>query len=554
MPTDIDIAQNATLRPIGDVAAEIGLEDGDLRPYGHTMAKVLPEALEGREARGKVVLVTGMTPTPAGEGKSTVGVGLAQALRRLGKDTILCLREPSLGPVFGIKGGAAGGGYSQVLPMEDINLHFTGDFHAITSAHSLLSAVFDNNLHRGNSIGVDIRKINWKRAIDMNDRALRGCVIGLGGPLGGVPREEGFTITAASEIMAIFCLAKDLQDFEDRVSRIVLGTRPDGSFARAGELNVSGAMALLMRDALAPNLVQTLEGGPALVHGGPFANIAHGCNSLIATRAGAMLGDIVVTEAGFGSDLGAEKFFDIKCRMGDLKPEAAVIVATLRAMKHHAAAATAELTTPVPGTLDAGFQNLMAHVENVRQFGVPVVVAINRFADDTDEDVRAVASMCEAAGVQWGDCDVWARGGEGGLQLAERVVEALDEGEADFQPLYSTEDSLRGKLETVASRVYGADGVNLTPAAAKQAQQIVENGLGDLPICVAKTQYSLSDDATLLGRPRGFDITVREFRISAGAGFVVALTGDVMVMPGLSARPAAEGMKVHPDGRIEGLF
>jgi formate--tetrahydrofolate ligase len=545
MPTDIDIAQQATLRPILDVAGEIGLSAGDLRPYGHTIAKITPEALEERPEKGKVVLVTGMTPTPAGEGKSTVAVGLAQALRRLEKSTMLCLREPSLGPVFGIKGGAAGGGYSQVLPMEEINLHFTGDFHAITSAHSLLSAVFDNNLQRGNSIGVDTRKINWRRAVDMNDRSLRNIVIGLGGAMSGLPREDGFTITAASEIMAIFCLSKDLADFEERVGRIVLGTRPDGSFARAGELNIGGAMALLMKDALAPNLVQTIEGGPALIHGGPFANIAHGCNSLIATRAGIRLGDIVVTEAGFGSDLGAEKFFDIKCRMGGLEPQAAVVVATLRAMQHHVS---------VTGELDAGFRNLMAHVENVRQFGVPVVVAINRFADDTDEEVAAVASMCEAAGVRYADCDIWAKGGEGGIELAEEVLSVLDEGEADFQPLYATELSLREKLETVASRVYGADGLNMTPAAAKQAQQVVENGLGELPVCVAKTQYSLSDDPTLLGRPRGFDITVREFRISAGAGFVVALTGDVMTMPGLAARPAAEGMRIHPDGRIEGLF
>jgi formate--tetrahydrofolate ligase len=414
--------------------------------------------------------------------------------------------------------------------------------------------VFDNNLHRGNSIGVDLRRINWRRTLDMNDRSLRDVVIGLGGPLGGVPRQEGFTITAASEIMAIFCLARDLQDFEERVSRIVLGTRPDGSFARAGDLNVSGAMALLMRDALAPNLVQTLEGGAALVHGGPFANIAHGCNSLIATRAATQLGDIVVTEAGFGSDLGAEKFFDIKCRMGGLQPEAAVVIATIRAMKHHASAATAELGTAVPGSLNAGFQNLRAHVQNVRQFGVPVVVTINRFADDTEEDVRMVTTMCESEGIPVAECDVWAHGGNGGIGLAEAVLASLAAGEADFAPLYPLDDTLLQKLETVASKVYGADGVQLTPAAARQAQQIVENGLGDLPVCVAKTQYSLSDDPTLLGRPRGFDITVRELRISAGAGFVVALTGDVMVMPGLSARPAAEGMKVHTDGRIEGLF
>jgi len=545
MPTDIEIAQQATLRPIVDVAAEIGLSPDDLRPYGHTMAKITPQALEGRPQRGQVVLVTGMTPTPAGEGKSTVAVGLAQALRRLERSTMLCLREPSLGPVFGIKGGAAGGGYSQVLPMEEINLHFTGDFHAITSAHALLSAVFDNNLQRGNSIGVDTRKINWRRAVDMNDRALRNIVVGLGGPLQGLPREDGFTITAASEIMAIFCLSSDLRDFEERVSRIVLGTRADGTFARAGELNVNGAMALLTRDALAPNLVQTIEGGPALIHGGPFANIAHGCNSLIATRAGTTLADIVVTEAGFGSDLGAEKFFDIKCRMGGLDPKAAVIVATLRAIQHHAA---------VTGDENAGYENLLAHVENVRQFGVPVVVAINRFADDSEDDVRALASVLDANGVPYAECDIWARGGGGGIELAETLLSALDEGEARFEPLYPLDVDLSQKLETIATRVYGADRVVLTPAAAKQVQQIVDNGLGELPVCVAKTQYSLSDDATKLGRPRDFDITVREFRISAGAGFIVALTGDVMTMPGLAARPAAEGMRVHPDGRIEGLF
>ena len=545
MPTDIEIAQRATLRPIVDVAAEIGLTPDDLRPYGHTMAKITPEALEGRESRGQVVLVTGMTPTPAGEGKSTVAVGLAQALRRLERSTMLCLREPSLGPVFGIKGGAAGGGYSQVLPMEEINLHFTGDFHAITSAHSLLSAVFDNNLQRGNSIGVDTRKINWKRAVDMNDRALRNVVVGLGGPMQGLPREDGFTITAASEIMAIFCLSTDLADFEARVSRIVLGTRPDGSFARAGELNVDGAMALLMRDALAPNLVQTIEGGPALIHGGPFANIAHGCNSLIATRAGARLADIVVTEAGFGSDLGAEKFFDIKCRMGELDPKAAVVVATLRALKHHVS---------VTGDSNAGYENLLAHVENVRQFGVPVVVAINRFADDADEDVRALSDFLDRAGVRYAECDIWALGGEGGIELAEEVLSTLDEGEARFEPLYGLDIGLEEKLNAIATRVYGADGVVLTGAAAKQVPQILENGLGELPVCVAKTQYSLSDDPGRLGRPSGFDITVREFRISAGAGFIIALTGDVMTMPGLAATPAAEGMRVHADGRIEGLF
>jgi len=550
MPSDIEIAQQAVLRPIREVAAEIGLTDENLRPYGHYVAKIDPRALEGRARNGKVVLVTGMTPTPAGEGKSTVAVGLAQALRRLEKKTLLCLREPSLGPVFGIKGGAAGGGYSQVLPMDEINLHFTGDFHAITSAHSLLSAVMDNNLFRGNSLDLDIRRINWKRAIDMNDRALRNAVIGLGGVNGGIPREEGWSITAASEIMAIFCLASDLADFEQRVANIVLGARRDGTLVRAGALNVAGAQGLLMKEALWPNLVQTIEGGPALVHGGPFANIAHGCNSVIATHAGMALGDIVVTEAGFGSDLGAEKFFDIKCRMGEIRPEATVLVATIRAMKHHAAKAGGG----GPAGLGAGLDNLGAHIANLTQFGVPVVVAVNRFSEDTDEEVQAVVDFCAERGVAASDCDIWARGGEGGLALAEQVLRVLGEGKADFRPLYELDTTLREKLETVARNVYGADGVNILPSAEKEAQRIVDNGLGNLPICIAKTQYSLSDDPTLQGRPSGFDITVREFRISAGAGFIVALTGDVMVMPGLSAKPAAEAMKVHPDGTIEGLF
>ena len=550
MPSDIEIAQDAVLRPISDVAAEIGLSDADLRPYGHYVAKIDPRALEGREQNGKVVLVTGMTPTPAGEGKSTVGVGLAQALRRLEKKTMLCLREPSLGPVFGIKGGAAGGGYSQVLPMDEINLHFTGDFHAITSAHSLLSAVMDNNLFRGNSLGLDIRRINWKRAIDMNDRALRSAVIGLGGVNGGIPREEGWSITAASEVMAIFCLSQNLTDFEERVGNIVLGARRDGSLVRAGELNVAGAMALLMKEALWPNLVQTIEGGPALIHGGPFANIAHGCNSLIATQAGMALGDIVVTEAGFGSDLGAEKFFDIKCRMGGIKPQATVLVATIRALKHHALKAGGG----GPAGLGAGLDNLGAHIDNLLQFGVPLVVAVNRFSDDSQQEVQAVIDFCRERGVPAADCDIWARGGEGGIALAEQVLAVLDEGKADFHPLYDTDSTLREKLETIATQVYGADGVNILPSAETEAQRIVDNGLGNLPVCIAKTQYSLSDDASLQGRPSGFDITVRELRISAGAGFIVALTGDVMVMPGLSAKPAAEAMRVHPDGTIEGLF
>jgi formate--tetrahydrofolate ligase len=552
MPTDIEIAQQATLRPIRDVAAEIGLSDDDLRPYGRYVAKIRSEAIAGREPDGKVVLVTGMTPTAAGEGKSTVSVGLAQALRRLNRPTVLCLREPSLGPVFGIKGGAAGGGYSQVLPMDEINLHFTGDFHAVSSAHSLLSACLDNNLHRGNSLGIDLRRINWKRAVDMNDRALRSVVIGLGGPAGGVPREESWSITAASEIMAIFCLALDLGDFEERVKRIVLGNRPDGSMVRAGELGVEGGLALLMKDALAPNLVQTIEGGPALIHGGPFANIAHGCNSLIATRAGMALGDIVITEAGFGSDLGAEKFFDIKCRMGGLEPEAAVIVATIRAMRHHEE--KAGTGSSGPAGLGAGLDNLRGHVENMRQFGVAPIVAVNRFADDTEEEIKAAETACEDWGVRVASCDIWARGGGGGIELAEAVLAALDDGTADYRPAYELDTTIEEKLDTIAREVYGGNGVVMTPAARKMADQLVENGLGELPVCVAKTQYSFSDDASKAGRPTDFEITVRELRVSAGAGFIVALTGDVMTMPGLPARPAAEAMRVHEDGTIEGLF
>jgi len=552
MPTDIEIAQQATLRPIRDVAAEIGLSDDDLRPYGHHVAKIRAEALASRAPDGKVVLVTGMTPTAAGEGKSTVSVGLAQALRRLEKKTMLCLREPSLGPVFGIKGGAAGGGYSQVLPMDEINLHFTGDFHAISSAHSLLSACLDNNLYRGNSLGIDLRRINWKRAVDMNDRALRSAVIGLGGPAGGVPREESWSITAASEIMAIFCLALDLDDFEERVKRIVLGNRPDGTMVRAGELGVEGGLALLMKDALAPNLVQTIEGGPALIHGGPFANIAHGCNSLIATRAGMALGDIVITEAGFGSDLGAEKFFDIKCRMGGLEPEAAVIVATIRAMKHHEQ--KAGTGSSGPAGLGAGLDNLRGHIENVRQFGVAPIVAVNRFSDDTQEEIDAVVAACEEWGARVAPCDIWARGGEGGIELAEAVLGALDEGAAVYRPAYELDTTIEEKLEAITRKVYGGNGVVMTAAARKMADQLVENGLGELPVCVAKTQYSFSDDASKAGRATDFEITVRELRVSAGAGFIVALTGDVMTMPGLPATPAAEAMRVHEDGTIEGLF
>ncbi|MFQ5746661.1 MAG: formate--tetrahydrofolate ligase [Gemmatimonadota bacterium] len=554
MRTDIEIAQSATLRPIRDLAADLGLGEGDIRPYGDVIAKVKLSSLEGRVPDGKLVLVTGISPTSAGEGKSTVAVGLAQALGRLEKSAFLCLREPSLGPVFGIKGGAAGGGFSQVLPMDEINLHFTGDFHAITSAHALLSAALDNNLQRGNSLGLDVRRINWRRAVDMNDRALRDVVVGLGGTTGGVPRQESFSITAASEIMAMFCLARDLADFEARAARIVLGERPDGTFVRAGELRVQGAMALLMKEALAPNLVQTIEGGPAFVHGGPFANIAHGCNSLIATHAALCLGEIVITEAGFGSELGAEKFFDIKCRLGGLEPDAAVIVATVRALRRHGGTDPARAGEADPDAVTAGLPNLMHHIRNVQQFGVPPIVAINRFVTDGEEEIEIIRRACEEVDVPCETCEVWEHGGAGGEGLAARLLDVLEEDGARFRPLYELATPIQQKLETIATQAYGADGVVLLPAARRQLDRLNDAGLGSLPVCVAKTQYSLSDDPSKLGRPTGFEITVREFRASAGAGFIVALTGDVMTMPGFPATPAAEAMRVHADGRIEGLF
>ncbi len=554
IPTDIEIAQAASLRPVVEIAEELGVASCDLRTYGPHIAKVMPRAWEGRRPSAPLILVTGISPTSAGEGKSTVSVGLAQGLQRLGRKPMLCLREPSLGPVFGIKGGAAGGGYSQVVPMDEINLHFTGDFHAITSAHALLSAVLDNNLHRGNSVGLDPRRITWRRAVDMNDRSLRSIVVGLGGPLGGLPREDGFLITAASEIMAVFCLAGDLTDLERRLGAIVLGRRPDFSHVEASSLNVQGAMSLLLKDALAPNLVQTLEGGPAFVHGGPFANIAHGCNSLIATSAALRLGDIVITEAGFGSELGAEKFFHIKCRAGDLRPAAAVIVATIRALKMHGGTARDELGRPDPEAVRAGFANLHHHIDNVRQFGVPVVVAINRFVTDSKDEIAVVEEMSASLGVPAVTADVWAKGGEGAEELARELLAVLDRESASFRLLYDENDSIEQKLDTIVRRVYGGQGVELLPAARREAERLENAGYGRLPVCVAKTQYSLTDDPSKIGRPSDFTISVRELRLSAGAGFIVALTGDVMTMPGLPAHPAAEGMRVLSDGVIKGLF
>jgi formate--tetrahydrofolate ligase len=554
VPTDIEIAQAAKLRPIVDVAAEVGLSPDEILPYGRYKAKITPEAIAKRSPKGRLVLVTGINPTPAGEGKSTVTVGLAQALRKLGKKVVVAIREPSLGPVFGVKGGAAGGGYAQVVPMDEINLHFTGDFHAITSAHNLLSAMLDNHIHHGNALGIDTRRITWPRTMDMNDRALRSVVVGLGGMNGGPSREDRFVIVPGSEIMAILCLATDLADLEQRLARIIVGVTRDRKPIRAGDLKASGAMTLLLKDAILPNLVQTLEGGPALVHGGPFGNIAHGCNSIAATRLGLALGDLVLTEAGFGADLGAEKFFDIKCRFGGLKPEAAVVVATIRALKMHGGVKKDALSTPDVAALQRGMVNLEAHVKNVQKFGVPVVVALNRFLSDTPEEQDAVLSAAKSWGARAALSDVWAKGGEGGIAVGEEVLAVLAEGKADFKPIYDVNLPIKQKIETIATQIYGADGVSFAPAAEKSIAQCEEMGLGTTPVCMAKTQYSFSDDPTKLGRPKGFKITVRDVTASAGAGFVVALAGDIMTMPGLSKTPSAEAIRVHADGRIEGLF
>jgi len=554
VPSDIAIAQAAKLRPIADVAGELGLTPDELLPYGRTKAKIAPEAVAKRTPKGRLVLVTGINPTPAGEGKSTVTIGVAQALRRLGKKVIVCIREPSLGPVFGVKGGAAGGGYAQVVPMDEINLHFTGDFHAITSAHNLLSAMLDNHLHHGNALGIDPRRITWPRTIDMNDRALRSIVISLGGINAGPLREERFVIVPGSEIMAILCLATDLQDLEKRIGRIVVGYTRERKPVTAAELKATGAMTLLLKDAILPNLVQTLEGGPALVHGGPFGNIAHGCNSIVATRLGLSLADICLTEAGFGADLGAEKFFDIKCRYGALKPEAAIIVATVRALKMHGGVKKDSLGTPDVAALQRGLVNLEAHVKNVMKFGVPPVVALNRFVSDTKEEIDTVLSASGSWGARAALSEVWAKGGEGGEAVATEVLAVLKDGKAKFQPLYDANLPIKQKIETIAKQIYGADGVDFSPTASKAIEQIEGIGYGNTPVCMAKTQYSLSDDATKLGRPSGYRLTVRDAYVSAGAGFVVALAGDIMTMPGLSKTPAAEAIRVHPDGTIEGLF
>ena len=555
VPSDIEIAQRARLRPIIDVAAELGLGPDDLDLYGKYKAKVTLEVTQ-RPPRGRLVLVTGINPTAAGEGKTTTAVGMTQALRRIGQNAALCIREPSLGPVFGVKGGAAGGGYAQVIPMEDINLHFTGDFHAISSAHALLSAMLDNHLHQGNALGVDPRRITWPRTIDMNDRALRDCVIGLGGAANGVPREERFVIIPASEVMAILALATSPDDLEARLARIIVGSTvgAERKPVRARDLGASGAMALLLKDALRPNLVQTLEGGPAFVHAGPFGNIAHGCNSVLATRTALALADVVVTEAGFGSDLGAEKFFDIKCRIAGLKPQAAVLVATVRALKLNGGAGKAELRHEDVVALERGLPNLEKHIENVRQFGVPLVVAVNRFVTDSDRELQMVADCAQRAGVRVALNEVWEKGGAGGEELGREVIELLDGGTANFQPLYDASLPIREKVDAIVRKVYGGDGADFSPKAERTIDYLESIGLGDTPVCMAKTQYSLTDDATRLGRPRDFRITVNELYPAAGAGFVVAQAGDIMTMPGLPKEPAAQRMAIHSDGSIVGLF
>lgn len=556
MLSDIEIAQQAKMQKITDVAAKLGISEDDIELYGKYKAKLSYDLIRRVKDKkdGKLILVTAITPTPAGEGKSTTTVGLAQGLAKLGKKVIVALREPSLGPCMGIKGGAAGGGYSQVVPMEDINLHFTGDFHAITSAHMLLAAMLDNHIQQGNALNIDPRRIAWKRVVDMNDRELRNIVVGLGGKAHGVPRQDGFDITVASEVMAILCLASSLHDLKERLAKIIVAYDYNGNPVTAGQIKAQGAMAALLKDAVKPNLVQTLENVPAIIHGGPFANIAHGCNSVMATQTGLKLADYTITEAGFGADLGAEKFFDIKCRYAGLKPDAAVIVATVRALKMHGGVPKTELRTPNVEAVKKGLVNLEKHIENVKKFGVPCVVAINIFAQDTAEELEAVREHCAKHGVNVALSDVFAKGGEGGIDLAKEVIALADSGESKFAPIYPLEMSLKGKIETIAKEIYGADGVNYTKEADKALKEFEELGYGNLPICMAKTQYSFSDDPALLGRPSGFKITIRNCRIAAGAGFIVVLTGDVMTMPGLPKVPAAEKIDVTDDGVISGLF
>lgn len=554
MLTDIEIAQQAKMLPITKIGEQLGLTEDDLELYGKYKAKISAEAEQRFSTKpdGKLVLVTAINPTPAGEGKTTTSVGLGEAMCKMGKKAVLALREPSLGPVFGIKGGAAGGGYAQVVPMEDINLHFTGDMHAITAANNLLCALIDNHLQQGNELGIDQRRILFKRCLDMNDRALRYVNVGLGGKVNGIPREDGFQITVASEIMAILCLANDIEDLKQRLSNILVAYRYDNTPVYARDLQAQGAMTALLKDAIKPNLVQTLENTPAIMHGGPFANIAHGCNSVQATKLAMKLGDYAITEAGFGSDLGAEKFFDIKCRYAGLSPDCVVIVATVRALKYNGGVPKTELTTENVAAVEAGIVNLKAHIENMHKYGVPVVVAINQFGTDTDAELKVISDCCEQLGCEFALSEVFAKGGEGGLDLAEKVIKACEK-PANFKPLYDLDLTINEKIETVAREIYGADGVAVTPQAQKAIDEITALGFGKLPICVAKTQYSLSDDASKLGRPSGFTITIRDVKVSTGAGFVVVYTGNIMTMPGLPKKPAALSIDVV-DGQITGLF
>lgn len=556
MKTDIQIAQEAVLQPITEVAKQLDMKEDELELYGKYKAKITDEYRKRVENNpdGKLILVTAINPTPAGEGKTTTSVGLGQAFSKLGKKAVIALREPSLGPCFGIKGGAAGGGYAQVVPMEDLNLHFTGDFHAITSANNLLAALLDNHIQQGNELGIDTRQVVWKRCLDMNDRVLRNIVVGLGNKMDGTVREDHFVITVASEIMAVLCLSEDMKDLKKRLGRIVVAYNFNGEPVTAADLNAVGAMAALLKDAMKPNLIQTLEHTPALVHGGPFANIAHGCNSLIATKTALKIADYVITEAGFGADLGAEKFFDIKCRIGGLKPDAVVLVATIRALKYNGGVAKADLNTENLEALKKGIVNLEKHIENLHKYKVPIVVTLNSFLTDTEAEIAYVKQFCEERGCEFAISEVWEKGGEGGILLAKKVLETLETKKSEFQVLYEDSLSLKEKIETVAKEIYGADNVVYTGGAEKQLKQLEALGFGQLPVCIAKTQYSLSDDPALLGRPENFDISVREVYVSAGAGFVVVLTGAVVTMPGLSKQPAAYGIDVDDDGRITGLF
>lgn len=554
MKTDIQIAQEAKIENIIEIAKKVGLTEDDIEQYGKYKAKVNLDVLKKLENRkdGKLVLVTAITPTPAGEGKSTVTVGLTQALNKLGKSSVAALREPSLGPVFGMKGGATGGGYAQVIPMEDINLHFTGDLHAIGVAHNLIAACIDNHINSGNALDIDITKISWKRVVDMNDRALREVVIGLGGKVNGVPRESSFQITVASEIMAVLCLANSLMDLKDKIRNMVFGYSKDGKALTVGELKIEGAVTALLKEALKPNLVQTLENTPVFIHGGPFANIAHGCNSILATKLALKLSDYTITEAGFAADLGAEKFLDIKCRKGNLKPNCVVIVATVRALKHHGGAK--ELSEESIEALEKGIANLDKHIENMKKYNLPVVVAINRFVSDTEKELEFIEKYCKKLDVPVALCEVWAKGGEGGISLAKEVITQLEREIDDYKPLYPLELSIKDKIEIIAKEIYGADGVEFSTGAKKMLKTIDELGYGDLPVCMSKTQKSLSDNAALIGRPTGFTVTINELRISAGAGFIVAMAGDIIDMPGLPKKPAAELIDIDENGKIEGLF